>query len=199
MATRWHHLEIDSFAPIRFRICTDCKFGHQEALPASVANWATKWHNLHCLVQNLVIRCHLHCFHSWPLGCVTCIATLPLFVLLALSVVLSWNFHQPESHQLSLNEVLYGETDIRPQIHLGPIKIGSLHCGLPLDPSAHWASIRLAYLMSPWCVRSRMTHKCYIRTNQPADRQPQTSLLDVLIICGTLSFNTKIIFLGNES
>ena len=39
------------------------------------------------LVQNLVIRWrHLHCLQSWPQGWVTCIATLPWIILLALSV-----------------------------------------------------------------------------------------------------------------
>ena len=78
---------------------------------ALVANLATRWR-------------HLHCFQSWPTDCITCIATL-----LYRHYQLSWYPHQPESHQLSLNNVSYSlthshpDTTIGPQVYLGPIKI----------------------------------------------------------------------------
>ena len=73
LATTWRYLQWLQICSTGGATCISCKFGHQVAQLA--------------LVQHLVIRWrHLHCFQSWPLGRVTCIATLPWIALLALSV-----------------------------------------------------------------------------------------------------------------
>ena len=68
---------VNNMAPLalvaNLATCISCIFGHQVTQRG--------------LVQNLVMRwCHLHCLQSWPLGWVTCIATLLWIALLALSV-----------------------------------------------------------------------------------------------------------------
>ena len=76
---RYHHLAplklVASLAirwrPLPYAIRTFCHY--QLAPLALVPNLATRWH-------------HLHSFQSWPLGCVTCIVTLPWIAPLALSV-----------------------------------------------------------------------------------------------------------------
>ena len=68
------------------------------------------------LVQNLVIRWrHLHCLQSWPQGWVTCIATLPWIILLALSVSIelvssSARVTSVKSDLISLHKVSDGVT-----------------------------------------------------------------------------------------
>ena len=73
--------------------CTDCKFGHQEAPLAPVAS-----------VAQLALDTRLHHSH--------CHIALPFWHY---QLVLSWYLHKPESHQLSLQNILDGWTDIRTQ------------------------------------------------------------------------------------
>ena len=102
LATTWRYLQWLQICSTGGATCISCKFGHQVAQNA--------------LVQHLVIMWrHLHCFQSWTPGRVTCIATLAWIAYWHYQLVLSWYLHQPESHQLSLQNLLYSLTDIRTQ------------------------------------------------------------------------------------
>ena len=102
----------------RLLTCTDCKFVHQEAPLASVANWVRKWHNLHC-------------FQSWPPGCITALPHCLELPYWHYQLVLSWYPHQPESHQ---SQKGVWRTDGHPDpkiellVYLSPIKIFVFHC-----------------------------------------------------------------------
>ena len=82
--------------------CISCKFDHQMAPLALVANLATRWR-------------HLHWLQIWPPDGATCISSKVGHQVVSLALphclgrlywhyqlVLSWYLHQPESHQLSL-------------------------------------------------------------------------------------------------
>ena len=67
LTTRKHHLNWFQIWPPNGNTCIGSRF----------ANFATRWHYLHCLVQNLITRLT---------GWVTCIATLPWIALLVVWV-----------------------------------------------------------------------------------------------------------------
>ena len=76
-------------------MCIGCKFGLQMALLALLVNVANSWWFSHhqlaplAMVINLSTRWgHLHWFELWPPGRATCIATLPMIVVLTSSVVI---------------------------------------------------------------------------------------------------------------
>ena len=94
LPTRWRHLHKLKIWPSDGVTCISCNFGHQMAPLALVANLPTRWR-------------YLHCFQSWPPDCITCIATLLYWHY---QLALSWYPHQPESHQLSLQNLSYSLT-----------------------------------------------------------------------------------------
>ena len=87
LVTKWCHKQGGAS-------CSDWKLGHQVAQQ----NLVIRWHHLHC----------------WPLGHVTCIATLPWIVLLALSA----SFELVSSSVKSTQGV--GMTEGHPDTKIGP-------------------------------------------------------------------------------
>ena len=93
LVIRWRHLHWFQCCPpgwVTFwspdgATCTDCKFGHQEAPLASVANWVPKWHNLHwfkiwssasaiCIASKVghqVASLHCHIALNCPIGIIS--------------------------------------------------------------------------------------------------------------------------------
>ena len=119
LTTRWRHLHLFHIWPLDGITCISCKHGHQMAPLELVTNLATRCH-------------HLYWFQIWPLDDylqiwppdgTTCITNkfahqtkshaLPDCLGLPYwhyQLVLTWYLHQPESHQLSLQNVLEWET-----------------------------------------------------------------------------------------
>ena len=129
LATRWRHL---SFAGRQFCHMKPrplfSNIGHHMKILAMIANLFNGW-------------CHLHQLQIWPPSGTTCIgstfshqvAPLALFPKLATrsrhlhcyialawiaywhyQLVLSWYLHQPESHQLSFNNVSHSLSERQP-------------------------------------------------------------------------------------
>jgi len=84
LATRWRHLHYFQIWPPHGATYISCKFSHQMAPLALVANLATRWRHMH--ITSLALP-HCFAFLSWHY-----------------QPVLSWYLHQPESHQLSLQQ-----------------------------------------------------------------------------------------------
>ena len=84
----WRHLYVFQVWPPDCVACISYNFGHHVALLALVDNLATRRQmaRLALLVNVANSWCFLHWFQFWPPDGATCIATLPMIVLLTSSV-----------------------------------------------------------------------------------------------------------------
>ena len=90
---------------------------------ALVANWisdVTRWQNLRWL--------KIWCRHLIPPGRVTALTHCLQLPYWQYQLELSWHFHQPESYQLSLNNISHSLTS-GPQVYMRPKKLKHISYG----------------------------------------------------------------------